>query len=153
MHAAFRSLQLMDAMRILRAEGAGIGSCRGFPETVEIGVAGIIGEMACMAVLDGCVEVVLCSLSAPRSITSGSAPRDADLPRTQLELAFFRHIRIGTQTAWTGRGNQPTTPASRKPPNHVTIPHSQLCCRCNTANMRTRHQIWQPPCRDSSRRS
>jgi len=44
MHAGFRSLQLMDAMRVLRAEGAGIGIGRAFPETVEIGVAGIIGE-------------------------------------------------------------------------------------------------------------
>ena len=31
----------MDAMRVLRSEGAGIGIGRGFPETVEIGVAGI----------------------------------------------------------------------------------------------------------------
>jgi hypothetical protein len=37
----------------------------------------------------GVEDVVLSSLSGPGTITSGSPPRDADLPRALLELLFF----------------------------------------------------------------
>jgi hypothetical protein len=144
----------MDAMQILRAEGAGIGIGRGFPETVEIGVAGIIEERWHVWSSERRVEVVLCPLSA---ITSGSAPRDADLPRTRLELAFFL-LSLGLfESTFKLRGLGGVTSPPRTLPENplITSPFRSPSCvvAATQLNILTRHQIWQLPCRDSSRRS
>jgi hypothetical protein len=144
----------MDAMRILRAEGAGIGIGRGFPETVEISVAGIIEKKWRVWSSERQVEVVLCSLSALRSITSGSAPRDADLPRTRLELAFFL-LSLGLfELTFKLRGLGGVTSPPRTLPENPLIKSPFRSPSCVVAatqlNMLTRHQIWQPLCQDSS---